>query len=1164
MSALTIILIAAAAMVVIGLVAVAAWFFYTAWLTRLERRLAVRKGVYRDMVAGLAADERALLNPAILRADTLYDLEALEAVLEEQARNATDRPAWLLEAYDRLGLVDKYIERLRHARQWRDRAFAAELLGRVGSAKAVPVLLETVQATRTEDADVREIALRALARIADPQAVGPLIEALRTAEPWLAPRIADILSRHGDLVTDPLLPILEQPGREPARAWAANILGDVGAQRAFPVLVRSLGDLQDEVRAKSASALGRLGDRRAVPYLLEHLLSDPAPFVRARIAGALGQFGSADVIDRLVRTLGDPAWWVRMRSVEALEQIGEIAEGPLLVALDDADPEIRSRAAVALERLGVPARLVGMVERDDRAADAGELLVKLAIAGARELLAELLLHRSPRVRLAMVDAVRRAGRRDLAPELVRAASSDSDADVRAAAFDTLRIFGARDAVPAALGAVTDPAEPVRSAAVSLLGELGTAEAAPALRSRTGDPEPAVRAAAVRALGAIRAPNGTAEFRRLLADPVPAVRAAAALAVADAGARQLGDELVPLLADTEPPVQVAAARALSRAGNVGAVPALMRAFDTAGPELREAIVGTVAQLDPARVRVLLDRLIAGNDSASRIALIRTLRQVRAEDPLPLIGPLAGDPDPEVRREAITSLGTLGDAAAPAAITALDDPDAGVRARALDAIVRLRRADQGPKILQLLAGDPSPEVRERAALATGILEVPGGESGLVAAGRSDQPAEVRAAAALALGAFEGESMVGEIAAMADEGPVRALIQARLRDDAEYRLLGQRLRQSRSLELRALAASTREDMAHELAEGMRSTFDAPERARLVAGLRAFHGERSRDALLAVLRGDPSAEVRAAALAAVMPMLEGEALVSAARTAVADPSVLVRRQGIALLDRADAGETLPALLRSLRPDEDPAVLREIAGRAQGSFEGFASAAAPLLESERHLPTLTRVLAQIHHPGVAALAAPLGRSASPAARGALTALWLERPDLADGEQLAALTRDPVTAVRRQAARAAAVTGREDLVAAMAADPDPDTRRGVALLLAHATADGPAADALDELSVDGETRVRAAAAVARLLRGTADSLPADVRRADAAEAVMDVAPLADLRETARTSPDERRRLAAALALAIIGDPVATEIVRSDPMPFVRGRVAAMLEWGAGA
>ena len=130
----------------------------------------------------------------------------------------------------------------------------------------------------------------------------------------------------------------------------------------------SLGDPEDEVRAKAATALGRLGDRRAIGYLLEHLLTDPAPFVRARIAGALGQFGGPEVIDRLVRALGDPAWWVRMRSVEALEQIGSVAEGPLLVALDDPDPEIRVRAAVALERLGVPDNLVRMIESGERVA----------------------------------------------------------------------------------------------------------------------------------------------------------------------------------------------------------------------------------------------------------------------------------------------------------------------------------------------------------------------------------------------------------------------------------------------------------------------------------------------------------------------------------------------------------------------------------------------------------------------------------------------------------------------------------------------------------------------------------------------------------------------------------------------------------------------------
>jgi len=220
---LRVVLIFAAAVLAIGVFAVIAWMVYAAWLTRVERRLARRKGLYRDTVTGLAQRERVLLEPEIRQLQTLRDFEALEALLEEQARALTERPGWLLDTYDRLGLVDKYIERLRNAKQWRERAFAAELLGRVGNAKAVPALLETVQATRNEDADVREIALRALARIGDTRAVEPLIDALKVAENWLAPRIADILVRHGDPVIDPIIRFLQEQERHPARAWAANI-----------------------------------------------------------------------------------------------------------------------------------------------------------------------------------------------------------------------------------------------------------------------------------------------------------------------------------------------------------------------------------------------------------------------------------------------------------------------------------------------------------------------------------------------------------------------------------------------------------------------------------------------------------------------------------------------------------------------------------------------------------------------------------------------------------------------------------------------------------------------------------------------------------------------------------------------------------------------------
>ena len=109
MITLPIILGVAAVMAGVGLVAVLSWLGYTSYLNRLERRLAYRKGLYRDLVTGLAQRDRALLEPQLRELTTLKDFQALEAVLEEQARGATERPGWLLDAYDRLGLVDPYV-----------------------------------------------------------------------------------------------------------------------------------------------------------------------------------------------------------------------------------------------------------------------------------------------------------------------------------------------------------------------------------------------------------------------------------------------------------------------------------------------------------------------------------------------------------------------------------------------------------------------------------------------------------------------------------------------------------------------------------------------------------------------------------------------------------------------------------------------------------------------------------------------------------------------------------------------------------------------------------------------------------------------------------------------------------------------------------------------
>jgi hypothetical protein len=100
LSSLTVILIVAAAMLAVALVSVLAWAVYSAYLNWIERRLASRKRLYRDLVASLAARERELLEPELQRRRTLYDLEALEAVLEEQARSTAGFGQCMSEARD--------------------------------------------------------------------------------------------------------------------------------------------------------------------------------------------------------------------------------------------------------------------------------------------------------------------------------------------------------------------------------------------------------------------------------------------------------------------------------------------------------------------------------------------------------------------------------------------------------------------------------------------------------------------------------------------------------------------------------------------------------------------------------------------------------------------------------------------------------------------------------------------------------------------------------------------------------------------------------------------------------------------------------------------------------------------------------------------------------
>jgi len=126
-------------------------------------------------------------------------------------------------------------------------------------------------------------------------------------------------------------------------------------------------------------------------------------------------------------------------------------------------------------------------------------------------------------------------------------------------------------------------------------------------------------------------------------------------------------------------------------------------------------------------------------------------------------------------------------------------------------------------------------------------------------------------------------------------------------------------------------------------------------------------------------------------------------------------------------------------------------------------------------------------------------------------------------------------------------------------------RREVALALGGVSGADPAAqETLERLGEDREMAVRAAAYVGRLLQGRPVPFPPGLDPRAAAGVLAEAAQLPALRETARTAPAEERRLAAALALALLRDEVALQVARTDPVPAVRHRVSGALDVAAQA
>jgi HEAT repeat protein len=937
-------LIAATIILFLTMVGVSSLLFGREWLRSWrEAKFSRALGRHSALVSRLCASSREEFEGAFRQLAAVPDPAMRESILDQAREGAPEKSVpFFVRAYEDLAITDRYIEVVEKSPKWEERARAAERLGRLGSATAVPVLLRIVQDIKDEDQDVRGAALRALGRIRDPRVLPGLIEALGYPEASLPPRIAEIIVMFGADSVPLLVAELRSLGSDVRRMWSAEILGWLGDPRAAVPLIESLGDVSPEVRAKAAGGLGKIGDARALERLLEILLSDPVPFVRTRAAQALGAIGHPKVIDHLIHVLKDPEWWVRIRAIEALEQIGRSAVGALLVALEDDDEEVRRRAAMALERMGYVQESIAELESKGFRPDISRILLLVGKAGVTEVLFGNIRTAGERARKLLVRIAGDIGDPSVGPVLRSILSESRDPSFRSRVVEALGKIRHREATPDILACLHDPDEWVRRASVEALHFLGADEHAEELSRLLRDPLTETRKAVCRVVSELEGGKGDALVESLLADPSPEVRAEALRAVKRREIYACEPKVRQLLVDTFEEVRVEAAMAMSAVGTEVSVDAILRVARGASGRLVEALVAAIARSHKGPFTDLLSRAPKERSREQVLVLLEAASHGAGAGRLGFVAHYLGAPDPSLRRRAVFALrGFAADEVGALLEGAMRDPEHHIREAAIT-VAALGGKEAFLSLVEGLAIDPHEAVRLHVALALGISKDRKFRETLLALGRDRDP-YVRAAAAMALALQNDPKLVPVIRDFSlDEemcGKAREIFVQDSPDLMIARTVEEALRQN-VMETRLFLGGSRFALEKDLIRQAREALTAEERLRALEICQVVATGQSYTSALSILKNDPSPEVRAGALNLVVSIREDSEVARVVGSALLDPYTDIRARAARILGEMEFPEAMEALVHSLdTPDRKlrEAVTTSLSGHMARSPERAA-----------------------------------------------------------------------------------------------------------------------------------------------------------------------------------------------------------------------------------
>ncbi|HSW63265.1 MAG TPA: HEAT repeat domain-containing protein [Dissulfurispiraceae bacterium] len=255
------------------------------------------------------------------------------------------------------------------------------------------------------------------------------------------------------------------------KAFAIELLGELGSKKAVPVIMDSLSATSRDLRRASAEALGDIGDASSIGPLLETSQKDVDAHVRKCAIEALGKIGTMDAFQPLLHLLSIEKYTDIIEKI--VESLLRINAGQFVAGLSSCSKGVRTIAAGRIADVGILLNLAGDEDRNVKFA-AIKGLGRIATAEALERLRSFIRDPDPEIRKIAVVAM---GVAQCCSAELFAILNDENPWVRVYAVKAIAEACEPEIILQKLEAVLDdPFIPVVMSALDVIREIGGQEA----------------------------------------------------------------------------------------------------------------------------------------------------------------------------------------------------------------------------------------------------------------------------------------------------------------------------------------------------------------------------------------------------------------------------------------------------------------------------------------------------------------------------------------------------------------------------------------------------------------------------------------------------------------------------------------------------------------